>query len=100
MILESDKVVVSKTRTSHYRRLLIAYLIENGINTVPKIIQETNMPRRTIQDTIKALNEVDISCEFVGATKDGFYKITDWGSINKNWIKKNLQHVKGVLVLS
>ncbi len=90
----------SKTKTSHYRRLLVAYIIDNKTNTVPKIVQETNMPRRTIQDTIKALNEIDIKCVFQGATKDGFYQIIDWGVINKKWIKNNLQHIKNVLELS
>ena len=72
----------SKTKTSFYRRLYVAYLISTGCNTVPAIIERTGMPRRTAQDTIKALHELDIVCEFIGATKDGNYQISDWGSIN------------------
>ncbi|MBE8233734.1 MAG: helix-turn-helix domain-containing protein [Endozoicomonadaceae bacterium] len=89
----------NKTKTSLYRRLLIANLIDSGINSVPKIMNDTNMPRRTIQGTIKSLKEIDIKCEFVGANKDGYYKINDWGAINSKWIKVNLQHVKEVLEL-
>jgi hypothetical protein len=87
----------SKTKTSYYRRLLVAYLTDTDTNTVPKIMASTGMPRRTVQDTIKALEELDIECDFVGATKDGAYQITSWGAIDKKWIKSHLQHVKSVL---
>jgi len=87
----------SKTKTSFYRRLLIAYLIESGVNTVPTICAETGMPRRTAQDTIAALEELDILCEFVGAKKDGHYQIVEWGAINKSWVKTHLRHIKDVL---
>ena len=90
----------SKTKTSYYRRLLVASLIDSGVNTVPKITEATGMPRRTTQDTIKALSEIDIVCKFVGATKDGNYQITSWGAINEKWIKDNLKHVKIVLECS
>jgi hypothetical protein len=90
-------LIPTKTKTSFYRRLYIAYLIDTGVGTVPQIMFETGMPRRTVQDTIKSLSELDIICEFVGATKDGNYVISDWGAINTKWIKTNLQHVKDVL---
>jgi len=89
----------SKTKTSFYRRLYIAYLIDQGVNTVPAMMQETGMPRRTIQDTIVALAELDIRCLFVGATKDGNYQIEDWGAINVQWILQNLSGIKAVLQL-
>jgi len=56
------------------------------------------MPRRTAQDTISALEEIDIECRFVGANKDGKYEITAWGAIDKKWIDANIRHVKDVLV--
>jgi len=87
----------SKTKTSFYRRLYVAYLIERGINTVPAIINVTGMPRRTAQDTISALEEIDIECRFVGANKDGNYEIRAWGAIDKKWIDANIQHIKDVL---
>ena len=87
----------SKTKTSFYRCIYTAYLIDNGVNSVPLLCAETGMPRRTAQDTIAALEELDITCEFIGATKDGCYSITAWGAINKNWIKNNLQHITYVL---
>ena len=87
----------SKTKTSFYRRLYVAHLISAGVNTVPKIIELTGMPRRTVQDTIVALEELAINCEFVGANKDGAYQINDWGAINPLWIKGQLKHICKVL---
>ncbi|GAD91374.1 hypothetical protein VHA01S_088_00040 [Vibrio halioticoli NBRC 102217] len=53
----------SKTQTSFLRRLLVAYLIDTGKNTVPLVMDATGMPRRTAQDTIKALNKLEIDIE-------------------------------------
>ena len=89
----------SKTKKSFYRRLLVAYLIDTGINTVPLLIGATSMPKRTIQDTITALSELDIECVFSGATKNGHYSINGWGAINKKYIKDNLNTVNYVLEL-
>lgn len=60
-------------------------------------MEATGMPRRTAQDTISALEEIDIECEFVGANKDGKYQIVNWGAIDKKWIDLNLQQIKDVL---
>lgn len=87
----------NKTKTSYYRRLYVAYLIDSGTNTVQGIIDATNMPRRTLQDTLKGLQDFDIICESRGGTKASSYRITQWGAIEKNWIRENLQHIKDVL---
>jgi len=87
----------SKTKTSYYRRLYIAYLIDTGTNTVPLLLETTEMPKRTLQDTILALAEIDIVCAISGGTKNRSYSIDSWGAINKSYIKKNLQRVKRVL---
>lgn len=87
----------SKTKTSYYRRLLVAYLIDTGINTPALILEATGMPRRTLQDTIKALAELDIECEDAGGTINKSYSIKSWGAIESSWIKNNLQQIKDVL---
>ncbi len=87
----------SKTKTSFYRRIYLAHLIDSGINTVPAIIDATGMPRRTAQDTLIAMQELGIKYVFVGATKDGHYKIHDWGAINVNWVKAHLNEIKNTL---
>jgi hypothetical protein len=60
-------------------------------------MEKTGMPRRTVQDVIIALAEMDIKCEFQGASKNGCYEITDWAAINKAWTIENLKHVVDVL---
>ncbi|WP_185230322.1 winged helix-turn-helix domain-containing protein [Teredinibacter franksiae] len=93
--MENEKP--SKTKTSFYRRLYLAYLIDSGVNTVPAIINATGMPKRTAQDTILAFKELGIEVEFVGGTKNGVYQVNDWGAIYKDWIENNIQQVKDVL---
>jgi hypothetical protein len=98
---ESDQAIsdrkYSKTKTSYYRRLYIAHLIDTGINTVPMLLDSTGMHRRTLQDTILSLSEMDIICASIGGTKNRSYSIEEWGAINKNYITNNLQHIKDVL---
>ena len=56
---------VSKTKSSFYRRLYVAWLIDSQTATsVPALMEATGMPRRTAQDTIAALADLDIVCEF------------------------------------
>ncbi len=88
---------ITKTKSSFYRRLLVAKLIDQGINTVPAIMAETGMPRRTAQDTIGALQELDIQCAFEGANKDGGYVISDWGAINKKWLSQHMADIQAAL---
>ncbi|MDH0746532.1 winged helix-turn-helix domain-containing protein [Pseudomonas sp. GD03842] len=93
---------VSKTKSSFYRRLYVAHLIDTGIATsVPAITEVTGMPRRTAQDTLLALADLDIACAFEqedGARNHaGAYRIHDWGAIDKRWIAEHLAQIKAVL---
>jgi len=90
----------SKTKTSYYRRIYVAYLIDTGTNTVKGLLDATGMHRRTLQDTLSALPEFDIIVESSGGTKALTYKVTNWGAIKKEWVKNNLQHIKYVLEFS
>ena len=83
----------SKTKTSFYRRLYVAWLIVQGSNTVPKIIEATGMPRRTAQDTLAAIHELDIVLENNG----GVYRVENWGAVNHQWVDANVQTIKTVL---
>ena len=59
-------MTVSKTKSSFYRRLYVAWLIDSGTAvSVPAIVEATGMPRRTAQDTLAALADLDIDCRFV-----------------------------------
>ena len=93
---------VSKTKSSFYRRLYVAWLIDSGqAGNVPALVEVTGMPRRTAQDTILALADLDIVCGFEqreGARNHtGDYRIHDWGAIDKAWIERNLVTIRQVL---
>lgn len=93
---------VSKTKSSFYRRLYVAYLIDSEIaSNVPALVEVTGMPRRTAQDTIAALADLDIECAFEqqdGARNHaGQYRIRNWGAIDRQWIAANLAQIKAVL---
>lgn len=93
---------VSKTKSSFYRRLYVAWLIDTQqASSVPALTEATGMPRRTAQDTIAALADLDIVCEFEqqeGARNHaGCYRIQSWGPIDKAWIGQHLTQIKQVL---
>ena len=93
---------VSKTKSSFYRRLYVAWLIDSQTaSSVPALTEVTGMPRRTAQDTIAALAELDIICEFEqqdGARNHaGRYLIRSWGPVDKAWVGGHLVQIKQVL---
>ncbi len=95
-------MTVSKTKTSFYRRLYVAWLIDSGNATsVPALMAATGMPRRTAQDTLAALADLDIDCRFVQDDGErlnaGHYRIHDWGAIDRQWIAQHLPRLKTVL---
>ncbi|WP_223302645.1 winged helix-turn-helix domain-containing protein [Halotalea alkalilenta] len=94
-------VTISKTRSSFYRRLYVAWLIDQGIASVPSITAFTGMPRRTAQDTVAALDELDIQCAFEqreGARhQQGEYVIRDWGAIQRDWVSEHIERIAAAL---
>ncbi|MCP1623080.1 winged helix-turn-helix domain-containing protein [Pseudomonas nitroreducens] len=93
---------VSKTKSSFYRRLYVAWLIDSGTATsVPALMEATGMPRRTAQDTLAALADLDIDCAFEQHDGErnnaGHYRIRDWGAIDPHWIAAHLPKIKDIL---
>ncbi|WP_136255215.1 winged helix-turn-helix domain-containing protein [Onishia niordana] len=92
---------LSKTKTSFYRRLYVAYLIDQGVASVPALTEATGMPRRTAQDTITALAELDIDCQFEPGAGErhniGRYVIRDWGAIDPEWVARHQAAIKTAL---
>ncbi|HBO2189939.1 TPA: helix-turn-helix domain-containing protein [Pseudomonas aeruginosa] len=90
-------MTISKTKSSFYRRLYVAHLIDSGVASVPEIMAATGMPRRTAQDTIAALEELDIVCEFEqqeGARNhQGGYVIRDWGAVRREWVAEQHERI-------
>lgn len=92
----------SKTKSSFYRRLYVAWLIDSGsASSVPALMEATGMPRRTAQDTLAALADLDIDCVFEQHEGErnnaGHYYIRSWGAIDPRWIGANLAKIKAVL---
>lgn len=83
----------SKTKTSFYRRIYVTWLITRGINTVPKIIAATGMPRRTAQDTLEAIHELAVELDNI----NGSYRLISWGAVNSQWVEANISQLKAVL---
>lgn len=99
---KSSSQPLSKTRTSFYRRLYVAHLIDTGLaESVPAIVECSGMPRRTAQDTLTALAELDIVCEFEQAEGErhhiGRYVIRDWGPISAAWVAEHIDTIAGAL---
>lgn len=95
-------MTVSKTKTSFYRRLYVAWLIDSGTATsVPALMTATGMPRRTAQDTLAALADLDIDCAFSQDDGErhnaGHYEIRNWGAIDRRWIADHLPQIKATL---
>jgi len=72
------------------RRLYLALLVESLERpNVPKLIEKTGWPRRTIQDVIKALPGIGIELMFVQDGRrhnDGYYQLSDWGPFDSQWV--------------
>ncbi len=90
----------SKSKVSFLRRVYIAYLVRIGVNSVPAIMEQSGMNRRTIQDAIIGMGDVGIECEHRGGRKAGGYIIVSWGPIREDWVAKNLSYIESVLCLT
>jgi len=89
--------MINKSQTAFYRKILIAVLIDSGIARVPLLVDATGMGRRTVQEVINNMSDINITCLRTGSTKSGYYYISDWGVLDKNKIKNQLQHTSDVL---
>lgn len=88
---------LSHTRSSFYRRVLVTHLIDNGYNTVPTILKETQWPKRTLQGTLASLAEINIELVCSGGTVNKTYEIKSWGMLDKNTVKERLPDIKQAL---
>ncbi|ASI95750.1 MULTISPECIES: helix-turn-helix domain-containing protein [Vibrio] len=72
------------------RRLYLALLVESLERpNVPRLIEKTGWPRRTIQDVLKALPGIGIELIFVQDGRrhnDGYYQLSDWGPFDSQWV--------------
>lgn len=75
------------------RRLYLCWLLDNEQKpNVPKLMEITGWPRRTLQDVLKALPGMGIKLEFVQQgvrNNDGYYQISGWGPLDPQWIGRH-----------
>ncbi len=83
------------------RRLYLALLVESLERpNVPKLIEKTGWPRRTIQDVLKALPGIGIELMFVQDGRrhnDGYYKLSDWGPFDSRWVMDKQNEIESGL---
>lgn len=84
----------SKAAKAFRRKLLIAWCIANYPSNLTGLQKITGMPRRTLQDCIKGLEDIGLACEFVqersARNNQGQYQITNWGPISPEWINDRI----------
>ncbi|ELP5729241.1 helix-turn-helix domain-containing protein [Vibrio vulnificus] len=83
----------SRAVVTFNRRLYIAYLISQGINTVPKIAEYTAYPRRTIVEGIASLKDMNIEVGRKGSDRFGHYTIESWGYFTKKKIYADIEKI-------
>lgn len=93
----------SKQKLAFYRKLYLCHLIHQGDHNVPSLTQLTGMPRRTIQDCLKVMQDIDVTIGFEQNCgkryNSGCYRILDWGGIHSDWVEKKFPHIAAVLKL-
>ena len=84
----------SKAAKAFQRKLLIAWCINKHPGNLTHLQKLTGMPRRTLQDAIKDLDDLSIECSFQqteGALNNqGVYRIDQWGCIDSSWVNQNI----------
>ena len=92
--------MASKQQIAYYRKLYLAHLIANARLDVVGLERETGMPRRTLQDAIKAMADIGIDCRFVQdgpRHRHGYYQVDNWGDHRPEWIAENLVRVRAII---
>ncbi|AVF35488.1 winged helix-turn-helix domain-containing protein [Rahnella sikkimica] len=79
------------------RRLYLCWLLDNEQKpNVPKLMEMTGWPRRTLQDVLKALPGMGVELEFVQQgirNNDGYYQISGWGPLDPQWIGRHREQL-------
>lgn len=79
------------------RRVYLALLLEEIERAnVPRLMEATGWPRRTIQDVIKSLGGLGIDLLFVQdglRHNDGYYCLKSWGPFKREWVEAHRQAI-------
>lgn len=87
-----------RSQRAFFRKIYLAWLIDNGRHNLRTLQEKTGMPRRTLQDSLKDLEDIGISCIFEQSDGErnncGLYRVKDWGPIRRSWVRSNLSLLK------
>ncbi|ADW74844.1 Uncharacterized conserved protein UCP037266 [Rahnella aceris] len=79
------------------RRLYLCWLLDSEQKpNVPKLMEITGWPRRTLQDVLKALPGMGVELEFVQQgvrNNDGYYQLSGWGPLDAKWIERHREQL-------
>jgi hypothetical protein len=79
------------------RRLYLCWLLDNEPKpNVPKLMEITGWPRRTLQDVLKALPGMGVELEFIQQgvrNNDGYYQLSSWGPLDAKWIERHREQL-------
>ena len=79
------------------RRLYLCWLLENEQKRyVPKLMDITGWPRRTLQDVLKALPGMGVELDFIQQgirNNDGYYQLSSWGPLDRQWIERHREQL-------
>ena len=80
----------NKYKIAFYRRLVLAYLIEDmqPIN-ITNLAKTLGWSRRTVEVNVLNLDSVGITVTRIGSKRTGGYQLDDWGPIKKTWVSKH-----------
>ncbi|MEI6859083.1 MAG: winged helix-turn-helix domain-containing protein [Shewanella sp.] len=93
-------IAVSKQKKAFLRKLYLAHVIDNEQHNLLSLNKLTDMPRRTLQDSIAALSDIGIECQFIqGGERNnaGYYKLSTWGPISSAWVSTHLNEITKML---
>lgn len=79
------------------RRLYVCWLLDSEQKpNVPKLMEITGWPRRTLQDVLKALPGMGVELEFVQQgvrNNDGYYQLSGWGPLDAKWVERHREQL-------
>ena len=88
----------SKAAKAFQRKLLIAWCIANYPGNLTNLQKITGMPRRTLQDAIKDLDDIGILANFIQTdgerNNQGEFKIESWGPIQPEWVDAQIEAIQ------
>lgn len=93
----------SKAAKAFQRKLVIAWCINQQGTNLTGLQKMTGMPRRTLQDCIKDLDDIGIVCRFCqqddAPNNQGVYRIESWGPIDCTWVNTQIEALSQSLAI-